>query len=170
MTVHVLQGAVDVPKDSLGRLRRRAMQGRPIFNPDDKRLQKSISRKLAVVRRAEAALEVEGLLNGRRISSPVVIQSKPGCKQQAWHCDYDPDAVEASECPPMGVVVALEGGTRFETPNHCYTLEAGDVLAFTGDTVHAGAAYTKGNTRIHFYLDTPEIPRPRDGTWLIKEK
>jgi len=168
MPVRVFPGAVVVPRDTLGRLRRRVGRGGyTIFNPDDKRLQQSVSRRLAVVRRAEAALEREGLLQGRRLSSPVVLQSKPGCKRQPWHCDYDPDAVEASACPPMGVLVALEEGTLFETPERRYALGPGDVLAFTGDTVHAGAAYKTQNTRIHFYLDTAEIPRPRDMTWLV---
>jgi hypothetical protein len=32
------------------------------------------------------------------------------------------------------------------------TLNAGDVVLFRGDTIHAGAAYEKTNIRVHTYL------------------
>lgn len=171
MPVRVLKGAVNVSEVTLHRLRHKAENGKMIFNPDDKRIQLPISRNLAVVRRAEAALKDAGIIRaGRSLTSPVLLHSRAGCKRQPWHCDYDPDRVENSRSlPPMGVLVALEGDTFFDTPGKLYKLDAGDVLVFTGEVVHAGAAYRKENTRIHFYLETAAHPRPRDMTWLIGE-
>ena len=168
MPVHLLPNALVVPSGTLDILRTKVGKaGRRIFNPDHKRKQVAIDRRLLIVRRAEAALKVAGLMTGRRITSPVVIHSDPGCQRQDWHCDYDPDLVTASTCSPMGVVVAIEPGTKFETPENAYSLTEGDILAFTGETVHAGAAYEKSNTRIHFYLDTADLPRPFNMTWFV---
>ena len=73
----------------------------------------------------------------------------------------------------LGVIAALERGTRFCVAARGggweeIELGRGDVLFFEGDLVHGGAAYPHAcNTRIHVYLDVPEIKRPRDATWLV---
>ena len=169
--VHILERAVDIPPGTPSRLRQIAEgKGYSIFNPDSKRLQRSIASGEAVVKGAKRALRREGLLcDGRRLTSPVAIHSLPGCQRQQWHTDYDPDEAAAASPPPMGVIVALEYGTYFETPERKYSLNPGDIAVFSGDTVHAGAAYEEHNTRIFFYLDTKESPRPRDLTWLIED-
>jgi len=87
------------------------------------------------------------------------------CQRQQWHFDYDPDAVRAAKTKPLGVLVALEDGTRFETRAKTHTLSRGDVLVFRGDLMHAGAAYDRENTRMHLYLDVPAVKRQRNSTW-----
>jgi hypothetical protein len=39
-------------------------------------------------------------------------------------------------------------------------LQAGDVLIFRGDLVHAGAGVEKANVRLHAYMDVKGKPRP----------
>ena len=47
-------------------------------------------------------------------------------------------------------------------------LEAGDILLFDGDVVHAGAAYAEKNTRLHVYLDLPGVAEHEaNGTYLV---
>ena len=47
---------------------------------------------------------------------------------------------------------------------------AGDVLVFDGDVVHAGAQYSVGSTRVHVYLDVPELTRDPNFTWPFFRK
>ena len=71
------------------------------------------------------------------------------------------------------MIAALERDTWFcvagrDGGGEWIELGPGDVLFFEGDLVHAGAAYPRAcNTRIHVYLDVPEITRRRDATWLV---
>ena len=39
-------------------------------------------------------------------------------------------------------------------------LQAGDVLIFRGDLVHAGAGIERANVRLHAYMDVKGVPRP----------
>ena len=41
------------------------------------------------------------------------------------------------------------------------------MLIFRGDFVHAGSGYDTDNYRIHYYLDSPLVPRVANRTWLI---
>ena len=69
---------------------------------------------------------------------------------------------------PMGVIFALEDYTYFNTKSRRIVLKKGQVLIFDGDMVHAGSAYEKENTRIHLYLDSEEVPRRRNKTYLVQ--
>ena len=40
------------------------------------------------------------------------------------------------------------------------------MLVFYGDLIHAGAEYSQANTRIHIYLDSPEVVRDFNTTYL----
>lgn len=48
-------------------------------------------------------------------------------------------------------------------------LNPGDMIVFRGDFVHAGSEYQKDNFRIHYYLDSPLVPRTANRTWLISD-
>ena len=48
-------------------------------------------------------------------------------------------------------------------------MKKGDILIFDGDEIHAGSAYTRDNTRIHLYLDTTEVKRMRNKTYLFTD-
>ena len=47
------------------------------------------------------------------------------------------------------------------------TLQPGDILIFRPDLVHAGSAYEIENVRLHVYLDSAEIPRTPNRTFII---
>jgi ectoine hydroxylase-related dioxygenase (phytanoyl-CoA dioxygenase family) len=47
-------------------------------------------------------------------------------------------------------------------------LDAGDILLFRSDLVHAGSAYTEDNLRLHAYLDSPFVKRITNRTWYKK--
>jgi len=69
----------------------------------------------------------------------------------------------------LAMIIALQDNTKL----HIYpfgrggeeiiiALNAGDVLIFRGDLIHAGAEYTGRNVRIHMYLDSSAAPELRD--------
>ena len=89
-------------------------------------------------------------------------------KHQPRHADSakrnslrDPQLYRQEDVP-LACIVALQGGTRlhvwpFDTDKEeVVTLEEGEMLIFRGDLCHAGAAYSRKNTRIHAYLDLPD--------------
>ena len=142
-------------------------RARPIFNPDKRRRQAALRRTDALVQNVWKKLREHGTLEeGHTLGSAVVLHSQPGCSAQQWHMDFDPNM---SKLPlkPKGVLLALEDDTSFLTPSKTYRLNAGDVLCFDGDEVHAGAGYDKSNTRIHFYADVGVSSRLRNRTWLV---
>lgn len=48
-------------------------------------------------------------------------------------------------------------------------LQAGDILMFRPDLVHAGSSYSEENIRLHVYLDSLEIPRQANRTFIINK-
>lgn len=121
----------------------------------------------------------------------VVLRSRPGCQDQAAHCDYVPDAAlrgASDKEMPLGMITCLMSGTKLNiwpgshrlatasaarleevSPIKCQVVEldAGDVLVFRGDFVHAGSAYDKDNYRIHCFLDSDTVPRDPNRTFII---
>lgn len=162
----VLRNALTVSDRDLARLKGVAKRGRAVFNPDKKRVQSALRSTDPIVRQLRTILTGLKLLDVRRMTSPVVLHSNPECKQQQWHYDYDPTEVRAASVKPLGVLVALQDGTRFETRGKTHRLSRGDVLLFRGDLLHAGAAYESENTRVHTYLDVPGVKRPKNRTWF----
>jgi hypothetical protein len=124
-------------------------------------------------------------------TDPVILHSLPGCQPQAAHCDYLPDKslkMVSDEQMPLGALIPLMPKTylniwpystrlSLSTPEYlkkikpikCQKLELnpGDILIFRGDFVHAGSRYDIDNYRIHYYLDSPVVPRMPNRTWLI---
>lgn len=112
----------------------------------------------------------------------VLLQSSPGCRQQAAHTDYipTPELKRASDSTiPLLCIIALQDNTtlevwprthrlrRYPILQRTITLSAGDALIFRGDLVHAGSAYSAENIRLHVYLDHPSVPRDPNRTWII---
>lgn len=149
--------------------REHAWRGAPIFNPDKRRVQAALPPADPVVQRLEAALRQRGLLYGRTMGTAVVLHSYRGCRQQPWHTDYDPQLVEGLRKKPLGVLLALEDGTRLCVSGHDdVQLQRGDTLVFEGDVVHAGAPYEdRPNTRIHVYLPSACSPQPDNETYTL---
>lgn len=122
-----------------------------------------------------------------------VISSKAGCQDQAPHCDFEPDlplATVPDEEMPLSVLVALMPGTRLNIwPNsirlaclsgrilrkmdkiacEVLNLDAGDLIVFRGDFIHAGSCYSEDNYRLHRYLDSESVPREPNTTWTVHE-
>ena len=128
-----------------------------------------------------------------------VLQSLPGCKSQQPHTDYVPtehfvkkmnelDAPENHSKIPLLCLVALEPNTYldvWENSTRLITssedilspdlvlnrlcLQAGDVLLFRPDLIHAGSSYSEENIRLHVYLDSEEIPRRANRTFIINK-
>ena len=122
--------------------------------------------------------------------NPVILHSRPGCQPQAAHCDYEPNqhlkACKDSQIP-LALVVCLMPNTtlrvwpkshRLVTGNsECTSIECqklsltpGDIVVFRGDLVHAGSEYEQENFRVHYYLDSPLVPREKNRTWLIAKQ
>lgn len=106
------------------------------------------------------------------LSTASVLKSKPGCKEQRAHTDFDVPAEGFGRHRPhgfpCGVIVALQDGTKFVVhglrggrvkKRTVVEMKAGDVLIFHGDLEHAGAAYDIENTRVHYYVDSTRFPR-----------
>lgn len=47
------------------------------------------------------------------------------------------------------------------------TLTPGEAIVFVGHLVHAGAAYTTHNIRLHMYVSTRSVVEPDDETYLV---
>lgn len=167
MTVRLFRKAVEVGA-AVNRFRKIALRGTHIFNPDKLRRQQPIRKNDSIVRKSVEALRNRKVVRASHyLGGAVVLHSAPGCKQQMWHVDYDPDEVSNKKVKPMGAILALEDHTRFITPSIVYTMNRGDLLCFDGDDVHAGAAYERANTRLHMYIDVSNVNRPKNRTWLI---
>jgi hypothetical protein len=170
--VNRLQSSVKVYKNFLTideterrELKKFAQGGQIVFNPDKLRLQRSLPNSSNIRKQLVEKLETHDLLKDYSVGGVVVIHSKEGCKQQDWHYDYDPDDVMQAKTKPLGVLLALQANTKFCTLDKVYHLNKGDLITFTGDTIHAGSAYEKSNTRIHMYLDVPDVRRRRNSTY-----
>jgi len=128
-----------------------------------------------------------------------VLQSLPGCNSQQPHTDYVPteqfirkmielDTPEHQNRIPLLCFIALEPNTYLDVwENSCrlitssedilspdlvlnrLCLQAGDVLLFRPDLVHAGSSYSEENIRLHVYLDSLEIPRQANRTFIINK-
>lgn len=167
---HVFRRAVAVTPRDVARLRAKAhgKGGLIVFNPDEKRRQVPLRMRDAIVARVQTVLQSKGMLKTRQLRAPVALLSLPGCLQQAWHTDYDTNTMMQRACDrPMGVLLALQDGTKFEMPARTVNLGAGDLLVFDGGVVHAGAAYIHENVRMHMYLDCRGERRLRNRTYVV---
>ena len=165
----------------------------PIFNdnPDEHR-NDNRRRQLTLSARSSAGPLVAALRRRLETQFPrhtardwLLLESRPGCRQQAAHTDYVPTPELHGVCDdemPLLFLLALEDDTRLEVwPRACLAgkprrypvfqetvrLSAGDAVLFRGDLVHAGSAYDRQNIRIHAYLDHPAVPRDPNRTWII---
>jgi len=86
------------------------------------------------------------------------------CPRQLDHCDRaGENLLRVEGIPftevPLSVVYALEHRTRFILAGHTIAILKGEMLIFRGDLCHAGAGYTRLNTRLHAYLDPEKAHR-----------
>ena len=111
---------------------------------------------------------------GRELAEVNNICSRPPCKQQKVHYDYNPDHVEslAPARKPRSAMLSLMWGTRLVVYDIVLErlvlvpIPPGCILLFDGDVAHAGAAYHALNTRVHVYMDAEGVDRASDYTWF----
>jgi hypothetical protein len=87
----------------------------------------------------------------------VVLRSEAGCMKQETHTDGivgNPDI--------GGILIAVEDKTFLDINGRTLELNAGDAVAFHGNTPHNGAAYEQDNVRYHVYLARKEADIPED--------
>jgi hypothetical protein len=117
-----------------------------IFNPDEKRFQqrffdsylKSVANTLA-----------QKFGFKYKSTSCVLLLSKPGCKQQQMHTDFNPQ-YESSKTK-AGMIFSFMPDTRIVTMQGEIELPPRAVFIFRGNFPHAGAAYNTENRRVHFF-------------------
>ena len=165
-SIRVHRTCIRISLKEVKSLRTFAQSGFVVFNPDNLRVQRGLNESSPIYQRVKHKLTDLGLLEKRLLGDAVVLHSFAGCQQQEWHTDFDPNIKTSTK--PIGVIVALENDTKFETPKKTYYLNKGDILCFDGDVIHAGSSYTKQNTRLHFYLDVPNVKRLKNKTWLVE--
>ena len=166
MTFKILRKAVSINENEVKNLKSIAQHAHCIFNPDKKRKQAKISTTHPFIRKTEKALARHGLMYGRLVGDCVVLHSKAKCKKQRWHTDYRVADCAVVRRKPLGVLVAIEDDTKLDMYDAgAINLAQGDVLVFQGDCVHAGSEYRQANTRVHLYVDTPTVLRPKDTTF-----
>lgn len=146
-------------------------RGEHVFNPDNKRMQYKVSPSDPICVKVLEALSVA--TRQRVVRDAVIISSLAGCAPQQWHCDYDPDMVRRAALKPLGALVALDSrgaNLRIMTEEGASViyLKRGQVLLFDGDLVHAGGNYDEDNLRLHMYLDSTEVARQKNKTYLIQ--
>lgn len=184
----VLRSAVSVIPETVARARERVQRhGGHIFNhhPRKKNDKKRIQAKLGVREGDLPGFSHVAAILGLPESTShsfVVLRSLAGCQAQPAHMDYEiqPDHDPTSFRFSHGAVIAIERGTKLDVwPGaHHYigskvppdvpidrktvVLNPGDVCVFRGDCVHAGSSYQEENTRLHCYMDIPEMKHPHN--------
>jgi hypothetical protein len=110
-----------------------------------------------------------------------VLKSTIGGRKQSPHTDYtflSDCQLTAQEDLPAGMIVSLQDDTRLlsygwnkiaadREDEEIIVLQAGDIILFRGDLIHAGDAYQTTNIRIHAYLDVDGVPRQRNQTHFV---
>ena len=160
---------------------------------DGRRLQLPFSKLVDV----PEAVELQELLAAemlkrfplRRPSDLVMLVSESGCQRQREHSDYTQANLlrvgEHDDRMPLACIIALHDGTTIDvwpgsirwaqrTFNESLvplkvTLNRGDVVFFRGDLVHAGAASTLFNIRLHIYLDVDGVSGSANYTFYMHE-
>ena len=142
--------------------------------------------------------DIVGSFNTKRaMRDMTILRSQSGCKDQLPHTDYIAGDLERvldydndDDMPLSCIVVCMDNTYLNVWPGaiKCFNsnndgnnkqfecvrlnLNAGDVLIFRGDLVHAGSAYDEKNVRIHVYLDSKHVntKKSEDRTFLMDDQ
>ena len=164
----VLDTQIELQENYVQSMKLKALHGSNIFNPNKKRIQCIVKKHDSTMKKICGFLQTHNFLKHRTVGTTAILHSKSGCKRQQWHTDYDPEVCKSTSLKPMGAIFALEDNTYFNIhKKRKILLKKGQILIFDGDLVHAGSAYDEENTRIHFYLDSPHVPRKKNKTYLL---
>ena len=116
MSICILKNAIDIHAKRIDKLKKFSKKGFPIFNPNEKRIQRTLHKKNVLVRHVAEVLEKHGMMKNRKVGKAVALHSYRGCKRQQWHTDYDPSLLEKCKVKPLGIILAIEPRTYFVTP------------------------------------------------------
>jgi hypothetical protein len=167
----------------------------PIFNSkrnDNKRCQCNLKITKQNKKFMDALNDfVKKLDNNLTPSKWVLIKSKPGCKPQLAHMDYENTeefqiCIRNNKQVPLLILAALQPNTyiylwekssnviqdTYKGPPIEPTkikLKEGEVLVFRADTIHAGSDYDEENIRMHCYLDSTDVERNENRTFIISK-
>jgi hypothetical protein len=189
----ILPGFIEIPEDVKNSVYRQSRRARPIFGPDRRRKQCTMYAKSKYMQKFKQRLDAELDPIVSNLSPNFVrdewqiLFSAPGCKRQQSHTDYEPRGGildVGHEEMPLAAVLALEDQTNLVVwPNFIgYDFEgfdrengevaefnAGDLLIFRGDLVHAGAGYPdRSNVRLHCFIDNQNVDRKNNRTFIVK--
>jgi hypothetical protein len=183
---HVFKNKIPIHPTVLTALKKQvdSKMGGPIFNGaknDKRRIQSNLSRNPTVLHEFIDDLETtiyELLLaeSPLSFSNWVILKSTPGCERQLPHTDYDPELIRRTPAHiPLLVLVSIMPDTYLDLwdingKHERVSMDAGDILIFRADTVHAGSAYQRENVRIHVYLDSPVIQRIHNRVWFSEKQ
>jgi len=175
-----------------------ALRARPVFNPDRKRRQTSLSSvevPLKILRACApvlAAMHTALTEHGCTYSvSPVALYSAKDCKAQPWHRDFAPETTVGAcraddDRLAMACVASIDTGSVLDVvprshmsrrheadPNDAAVrleIPCGSVLLFHGALVHRGCDYDTANTRIHMYGLSRDADFDHDKTYKLRDK
>ena len=186
------RGYSNIDTNILEYMKEYAKKAEPIFNDNttnrrNDRLRRQISLPTQQTWLKQIRQKLQDTYPEHQIIDAVLLQSLPGCRRQAAHCDYVPspellNTNTNTNTKPLLFILALENDTYLDVwaGSHLrksarsnpilptrLTLNTGDAIIFRPDLVHAGSAYEKSNIRVHFYIDHPSVPRDPNRTWII---
>lgn len=186
------RGYSNIDTNILEYMKEYAKKAEPIFNDNttnrrNDRLRRQISLPTQQTWLKQIRQKLQDTYPEHQITDAVLLQSLPGCRRQAAHCDYVPspellNTNTKTKTQPLLFILALENDTYLDVwaGSHLrksarsnpilptrLTLNTGDAIIFRPDLVHAGSAYEKSNIRVHFYIDHPSVPRDPNRTWII---
>lgn len=185
----------EIPQEIIEDFENQLKKAGPIFNTkknDNKRRQSNLKMTKSNIPFMTALNDfLDDVLDlcTRNASNWVLLESKPGCKAQLAHIDYE-NTPELHACKevdlPLLVLVSLQPNTSIYvwenspdvikgiykgepiTPTRV-SLDAGDVFVFRADLVHAGGDYHSHNIRMHCYMDSPAVHRDPNRTFIISK-
>jgi len=182
----ILKDAVKVNKQFLNFAHRVGSKAGAIFNHNLLKRNDNLRKQTRIKVKETDLPGISQLFKDHQDKNPspwVIVYSSPGCQEQAAHTDWIPCEDISKGADALSCIVALENNTTLTVwpgshkwvrqPSQCLHnseliyLEAGDVIFFRSDLIHAGSAYIKANVRLHCYLDAPHIPRLKNRTWFI---
>jgi hypothetical protein len=153
---------------------------------DKRRLQSMISLQELQILGLDLQLlcEVHGVwIEGDAIAEPSFLASLEGCKPQLWHQDYlDFPIGTANNDVARSCILAVQA---FEilVKDDVYNRRSDDgvderlvhvpkgaLLVFRGDLLHAGGGSSVDCTRLHWFLDKPEVPGGRHPSGTVPSK
>lgn len=149
---------------------------------DKKRSQHKISKTSMKIFRPMVT-KLKKLFPKHIVRDGYVIKSRPNCKTQRRHRDYERNKeLLESDLKPLSMLYSVNVGGKLRVWEKSHLrnklsaeevkqvktieLDAGDAVIFRGDLYHSGAAYKCVHHRVHFYMDVKGVNRIENATYF----